>query len=354
MTLCGWYQELLGLLGAGPLDPNPLSSLTWLKADFGELQCVHDAMRVRLTPDFFGGSGSEVDRKRFNLVIAKIRLGRLRNSLIVLEPDAPRPDDPWSPLAAVVIETYGAIWSRAMEERFPLATRIADLEPGEFCDHIREMVLASHCSAEHPLFAFLAEDADSGALARVLQAENLCDLNFANFISYLIPGADGAPAAELARNFWDEMGLGKVDLFHRNLRLDMMRAVGLETQGAPDSLADCLPEEIEHFNAYALNSTIRRNSLRLVGMLFATEFLVPQQLSAVIRGWQRVGRPDTDLKYLFEHYNGDSVHANGWVENVIMPSITHNYLAQREIFIGVRQHLDILGRLYDRILEQVR
>jgi hypothetical protein len=130
----------------------------------------------------------------------------------------------------------------------------------------------------------------------------------------------------------------------------MMQNVGLEASRTHFDLDTYLPEEIEHFNAYALSGMLRKYSLRLIGMMYATEFLVPRQLAAVIAGWRRVGLHDSKIEYLLTHFEGDVEHANGWADRVIIPSISRDPSVAGEIFLGVLQHLDILGRLYDNLL----
>jgi pyrroloquinoline quinone (PQQ) biosynthesis protein C len=187
-------------------------------------------------------------------------------------------------------------------------------------------------------------------LAGLLNAENLCDLNFVHLIALLMPGASGTPAAELATNLWDELGHGNASAFHRESRLEMMRNVGAIRDAAPSMRPeDYLPEEVEHFNAYALSGTIRSCSLRAIGMMFATEFLVPQQMGAVIAGWRRNGLPDAKMRYLIGHYEGDIDHADGWGDRVVIPLVDMVPGARQEIYVGAMQHMDILGRLYDRI-----
>ena len=153
----------------------------------------------------------------------------------------------------------------------------------------------------------------------------------------------------MAENLWDEWGHGFVEGFHRNIRLKMMRHAGIEIDDTRLLASEYLPEEVEHFNAYALNGAVRRLNLRLVGMMYSTEFLVPLQLRSVIAGWRRVGAKDVEIQYLLDHFEGDVEHAAGWADSVVRPIISRNEIAQREMLIGVLEHVEILARLYDTI-----
>jgi pyrroloquinoline quinone (PQQ) biosynthesis protein C len=330
---------------------------TWEDPDFDQLRRMHNTVK-RMSIDYFTrGNGvtrriqssaddGAPDEARIDRLVAGILLSRFRDPLGYPDPTA------WSPLADVIIGTFGAQWARSTDQRFADMPSPDSSSAAAFNEDIRALTLSAPCAETHPLFAFVASAANFEALAGVLAAENLCDLNFLNILAQLIPGMDETPAEELARNVWDEMGAGHAVRFHRSLRLDMMRHVGLDTSDV-DNLARYLPEEIEHFNAYALSGGIRRYSLRLVGMMYATEFLVPHQLSAVVAGWRRVGLPESRFEYLLSHVEGDVEHARGWADHVIAPVISRNPGAGREIFLGVCLHLDILTRLYDKILTQL-
>lgn len=225
------------------------------------------------------------------------------------------------------------------------------MEPADFARHVRDVASASRAATGHPLFAFAAEDASYQQLAAFLEAKTLTDMNFVNFLSLLMPGADAEPAAEMAANLWDELGHGEVSGFHRNVRTTLMRNVGLTVPDASVDLSPYLLEEVEHFNAYALNGMIRPFAPRLVGMLFTNELLAPMQLTPVIHGWRRVGLRDSEMEYLISHWEGDIEHANGWADRVVAPCLLSLPSAQRELLIGVHQHIAILSRLYDRVLE---
>jgi hypothetical protein len=71
----------------------------------------------------------------------------------------------------------------------------------------------------------------------------------------------------------------------------------------------------------------------------------------VIEGWRRVGLADSQMEFLISHYEGDIKHANGWADRVVAPSLDGTPDAQREVLIGVHQHIAVLSRLYDSLLE---
>jgi len=129
-----------------------------------------------------------------------------------------------------------------------------------------------------------------------------------------------------------------------------MQNIGLDLSQERELSGKYLREEFEHFNAYFVNGSERSLNGRLIGMLFATEFLVPRQLDAVVAGWRRVGLADGQMVYLLSHVVGDVEHGEGWARRVISPMVRGNLHLQREMLIGAQQHIEILTRLYDRLL----
>jgi heme oxygenase-like protein len=320
----------------------------WDEASFAELAAVRDdvvaaARRVTGARDD-GWDYAEADG--VHRAIARLVLGRFRNPLA-----GHRSSAGWSPLGDVVLGAFGSVWGNAVAAGVAGRLPPGAMKPGDFSHYVRDIASASRCGGAHPLFGFAAEEASREQLAAFLEAKNLTDINFVNFLTLLMPGADGEPAAEMASNLWDELGHGEVAGFHRNVRATLMRNVGLRVPDAEFDLSPYLLEEVEHFNAYALNGMIRRFSLRLAGMLFANELLAPAVLTPLIRGWRRVGLRDSEMEFLISHWEGDVEHAGGWADRVVAPSLANAPFAQHEVLIGVHQHIEILGRHYDRVLD---
>jgi hypothetical protein len=338
-------DETAGLHGTG-LPSTGLSS-NWAEADFAELAAIRDeVVSLARTVAVTGDGEPDPAADRVHRAVARLILGRLGNPLSGYASPAG-----WSAFADVVIGAFGSAWGDAIASRVAGRLPAEPMAPADFPAYVREVAAAAPCAAGHPVYAFAAEQASREQLAAFLEAKNLTDMNFVNFLTLLMPGADGEPAAEMASNLWDELGHGTVTRFHRNIRKELMRNAGLVVPAAGFDLGTCMLEEVEHFNAYALNGLVRRFSLRLVGMLFANEFLAPVQLAPVIEGWRRVGLADSQMEFLISHYEGDIKHANGWADRVVAPSLDGTPDAQREVLIGVHQHIAVLSRLYDSLLE---
>ncbi len=253
------------------------------------------------------------------------------------------------PAVEAFLSTFAEEWFAVADEPTRALVATAPRDASEYVQWLTGLVASARCTAKHPLFDRVEHSATHAELAEYLRAENLCDLYFADMLSLLMPGLRGLPKLELAQNFWDEIGQGAEDAIHRNLRLEMMARVGLPVGDAAIELSQFPPEELEHFNAYCISSQYRRYAPRLVGMMLATEVLVPAQLERTIAGWRRVGLSDSDLRYMLEHVETDVAHGDGWVNRVVAPVLAARPDVGPDIAAGALHHLEILSRLYDRL-----
>jgi pyrroloquinoline quinone (PQQ) biosynthesis protein C len=313
-----------------------------LERELEEWLALEPNLASRLAADREPGTRSKLADE-----VADILLARFRDPLTDYYPGA------WSASSEALIQSYGRVRAISAESLLEKYEVVADCKVEDLPSVVEEVSRNAHCSDAHPLFDFIENHATKPQLSQLLYAENLCDLNFVHLLSVIVPGMTGKPAAEMAENLWDEWGHGAVDKFHRNIRLEMMSHAGIRIDDSRLAAADYLPEEVAHFNAYALNGAVRRLNLRLVGMMYSTEFLVPRQLRAVIAGWRRVGTPDGEIQYLLDHFEGDVEHAAGWADSVIRPILVRNESAARELLIGALEHVDLLGKLYDTIYQDL-
>lgn len=192
----------------------------------------------------------------------------------------------------------------------------------------------------HPLFDFLADKATFEQLSRFVGQETPFDIHFGDLVALLLPGVHGEQKIELAHNFWDEMGQGEVTITHRQLRLTMMERVGVAPDGYLTDVDDFWLEELRLANMYFQTSADRRLAPQAIGMLLATELVVPGRIDRQIDGWRRVGLTDEEMHYLREHVTVDVEHAQGWLDHVVVPLARTRPDLLREVAIGVLRRLD--------------
>src|SRR5215468_3363343 len=158
-----------------------------------------------------------------------------------------------------------------------------------------QQVCAGHASGpRHPLFDFLEYRAAAEQLRTFLAQETPFDIHFGDLVALLLPGVHGEQKTEMADNFWDEMGQGNAEATHRQLRLTMMSRVGIPADAHLTAIDGYWVEELRLANMYFQTATDRRLAPQAVGMLLATELVVPGRIDRQVAGWRRVGLADAD------------------------------------------------------------
>ncbi|MFF2074092.1 iron-containing redox enzyme family protein [Kitasatospora sp. NPDC058162] len=228
-------------------------------------------------------------------------------------------------------------WHQAETDRVLGAMELPSI--GEFGEWLDDRCRAHASGPQHPLFDFLENQATEEQLREFVFQETPFDVHFGDLVAALIPGVYGAAKLELAHNFWDEMGNGDIARTHRQLRLDMMSAVGIDTDAHVSGLDRFWVEELELANMYLGSSTDRTLMAQGLGMLLATEHVVPGRIDRQIKGWLRVGYGLEQLEYLTEHVTVDVAHAAGWLNEVIKPTLAAHPECLPDIVAGVERRL---------------
>ena len=212
-----------------------------------------------------------------------------------------------------------------------------------------EEVCEGHASGvTHPLFDFLANKATFEQMSRFTAQETPFDIHFGDLVALLLPGVHGGQKIELAGNFWDEMGRGRVEVTHRQLRLSMMERIGVPLDAYLTDVDGFWLEELRLANMYFQTSTERRLAPQAVGMLLATELVVPGRIDRQVDGWRRNGLTDEEMHYLREHVTVDVEHAQGWLDHVVVPLARSRPDLMHEVGIGVLRRLDAALRVCER------
>lgn len=232
----------------------------------------------------------------------------------------------------------------------------ADVElpelPAGFADWALATCAADPSGPEHPLFDHLATTASRAQLREFVRQETPFDIHFADVVGLLLPGIHGEPKSELAQNFWDEMGHGDEAVAHRRLRIDMMAALDLDPALAYTEINSFWLEELKLANMYFHAGTHRRYVAQALGMMLATELMVPGRIERQAQGWNRVGLADADMRYLREHITVDVEHGQGWLEEVVVPLITDHPEITFDVALGMTRRLKTALAVCDRALAE--
>lgn len=265
---------------------------------------------------------------------------------------------PWSPFWVdrrdVRFAKLKAILEGAWEthERRRLLPRLGELPD---VDGFRAWAAArcqGHMSnVTHPLFPYLRDEATFAELREFILQETPFDIHFGDLIALMLPGVHGRAKAEFGSNFWDEVGQGDPAIAHRQLRLDMTEVLSIDPDIHLRDPARFCVEELELANIYFNGALNRALMPQAIGMMLATELMVPGRLDQQIQGWRRVGFEDGPMRYLIEHTVVDVRHAEGWLEEVVMPLLQQHPHLLPEVALGIERRLDCAGRVCDRMLD---
>jgi len=240
-------------------------------------------------------------------------------------------------------------WER--HDRHRLAEAFGPLPAVEgFAQWATQHCQSHRSNVSHPLFDYLCDRASLAQLREFIVQETPFDIHFGDILAMMLPGVYGRAKSEFSRNFWDEMGRGEAALMHRQLRLDMTRRLGVPDDAyLHDVERFCMPE-LRLANMY-FNAVFNRSQLpQAIGMMLATELMVPGRLDRQILGWRRVGLRDDDMRYLLEHTVVDVEHAKGWMDEVVLPMLAREPALMAEIVLGMARRLDHAGAVCDHMV----
>lgn len=207
-------------------------------------------------------------------------------------------------------------------------------------------------NVSHPLFDFLAESATHAQLREFFFQETPFDIHFGDLLAMMLPGVYGGAKAEFSKNFWDEMGHGVPADMHRQLRQEMATRLGLAQDLYLRAELFCL-EELRLANMYFHATSSRSMLPQAIGMMLATELMVPGRLDRQISGWRRVGWPEEAMQYLLVHVVVDVEHAHGWMNEVVLPLLQDTPHLMNDIVFGMARRLEHAGAVCDRMVSHL-
>ena len=256
------------------------------------------------------------------------------------------------PFIAEIRRSIETAWDRDERRRH---RAVLDAAPpvAQFEQWITEHVRDHRSNVSHPLFRFLQDDATLDQLRTFFFQETPFDIFHADLITMLMPGVYGVMKEELAKNFWDEMGAAQADEMHRTIRIDTARSLDLDTDAHVREIPRFCAEELALANMYFDAVANRGKLLQAIGMMLATETMVPGRINHQIEGFRRNGLDGDRIRYLTMHAEVDIAHGAGWMRNVVLPLLEQYPMAMREMLLGVERRLDHAGAVCDRMLRDL-
>jgi hypothetical protein len=192
-----------------------------------------------------------------------------------------------------------------------------------------------------PVYEWLAEDASLDEAREYLAVEGGPDGGFDDLVAACQIGIDGAAKLELAQNYWDEMGNGKLDRVHTELHRKLARALDLRAVPRHE-----LPvEALERAALGSLLATNRWLQPEMIGALGLIELQAGPRCRKVVRGLERLGCGWDALDFYAEHAEADPRHGKDWVDNVVGTLQTRDGWAER-IVRGARWRSAVNARFF--------
>ena len=168
-----------------------------------------------------------------------------------------------------------------------------------------------------PAYHWVADEASQPQLLEFLALEGGPDGGFDDLVAICQVGMAGEAKLELGKNYWDEMGNGRLEDVHTQLHHDVIAALSLPTVPRSE-----LP--IEALERAALNGLLATNRWlqpEMIGALGLTELQAGPRCRMVLKAFDRLGVSAAAYPFYEVHADVDPVHGKDWVEKVVMPTV---------------------------------
>jgi len=193
-----------------------------------------------------------------------------------------------------------------------LVARDPDLDVDD-TDAVAAMRAIAHLDVIPPVYQWLSEQATLDEARAFLELEGGPDGGFDDLVAACQLGIDGEPKLELARNYWDEMGNGRLERVHTELHRKLTRTLGLRTIPRDQQPVEALVRS-------ALGSLVATNRWlqpEMVGALGLIELQAGPRSGKVVRALDRLGCSWDAIDFYAEHAEADPIHGKAWVERVV-------------------------------------
>lgn len=241
-------------------------------------------------------------------------------------------------------------WLEYEKRRYGLVN--IDLTPDNVVQSLKDL-WHSHRASHHPLFDFLAEKASEKQISYFFKSDSALNLLFFDLVAMTLVGSFSETRGEISRNLWDEIGEGSNEYTHVNLYKDLLNRRGIEL---PDDHYSHLYDwqGLAGYNTFMLGGVTRQHYYKFLGAMAITELLDPSQYQKLVEGCRRVGLTDRDVYYYSEHITVDVGHADGWLNNVIVPIARKIPGSLHEVYFGAVLRLQTCNDYYDHLLKVIR
>ena len=223
-----------------------------------------------------------------------------------------------------------------------------------FVSWIKDHVEKHSSSTLHPIFNFLREKADLVQMKEFVFQETPLEMFFGDILAFMLPGVYGSIKIEFLKNYWDEVGHANDIHVHRNLRKRLMQQLHIPVDAHIQHFELLIREELELANMYLGTAMNKAKHSQLIGNMLATELMIPNRFQYSIDAFRRLRVEDKALEYLILHTSVDEVHAEDWLNHVVMPILERHSYALPEITFGIFRRLGTSVAVLDTLYAQLQ
>lgn len=236
----------------------------------------------------------------------------------------------------------------AMEQRIVAdRARKAPTDPDGFVAWF-EALEARGPGQHDPLFPWLADEAPLEAMIWFLTQEVAGEAGFDDLVAMTQVKLPTRAKLELARNYWDEMGQGKVGGMHGPMLEVLARELEI------DRTTPVVWEALALGNLMTALAMNRRFAYHSVGALGVIELTAPWRAMHVNAGLKRLGIAGEARRYFALHATLDVKHSIAWNKEVLRPLVAETPRAARAIAEGALMRLEAGRRTFDRYRSELR
>lgn len=193
-----------------------------------------------------------------------------------------------------------------------------------------------------PLFDWLAEEASEGELRWFLRQEAAGEAGFDDLVAMTQLKLPDRAKLELARNYWDEMGQGRMQAMHGPMLANLTRALELDPK-----IESTVWESLALANAMTAMAATRRYAWHSVGALGVIELTAPGRSAKVAQGLKRLGHSANERRYFDLHAVLDVKHSADWIAEAVRPLVAEDPRRGQAMAEGALMRLTCGARCFE-------
>ncbi|EIT71886.1 iron-containing redox enzyme family protein [Hydrocarboniphaga effusa] len=193
------------------------------------------------------------------------------------------------------------------------------------------------------LFPWLAEQASLPQMRWFLTQEVAGEAGFDDLVALTQLGLPDQAKLELARNYWDEMGRGRLEGMHGL----MLRNTAVELKLSP-RIDSTVWEALALANTMLALASSRRYAYQSIGALGVVELTAPTRVDKVCEGLRRLGLSMKGYRYFQLHAGLDLKHSEDWNREVLRPLVQADSDCAKLIAEGALLRLRCGERCFER------